>query len=163
VQWVRDPENKIRCDARPGRSMLDWCSSARRVRGRAMKFHKCITRPPKRVTETLQKVPFVDPDVERMRETTIMNLNTDIRIASVQIGVFHPNPYTQSRAFSVEWVHDCIDQDAAWLRIHYDHQVIRITVCALSIYPWLDRLGPTVWKPGQCRPSLHFGTQVCQH
>jgi RNA-dependent RNA polymerase len=85
-------------------------------------------RPPRKITESLQKVPFVDPDVEQERERKIAELNDSVRIALVQVGVFYSVPHSQSRAFSVEWEHDCIAKDAAWLRMHYDFRVIRITV-----------------------------------
>jgi RNA-dependent RNA polymerase len=98
-----------------------------RVQNKNLKFY-FAGNPPKQVAETLQKVPFVDPDIEQERERIIGELNDPIRITLVQIGIFYSVPHPQSRGFSAEWEHDCETNDVAWLRAHYDHKVIRITV-----------------------------------
>jgi RNA-dependent RNA polymerase len=98
-----------------------------RFNGRKPRFFHA-GRPPKKATETLLKVPFVDPDVEQDRERKIIELNDNIRIQMVQIGVLYKVAHSASRAFSVEWEHDCIKKDVAWLWMHYDHKVIRIQV-----------------------------------
>jgi RNA-dependent RNA polymerase len=98
-----------------------------RVRGRALRFYQRGKLPPS-LRETLQKVPYIDPNMEEDHIRKVAELDTAIRIAAVQIGVFYVDPAARARAFSVEWEYDSIGGDPTWLGMHYDHRVIRIKV-----------------------------------
>jgi RNA-dependent RNA polymerase len=107
--------------------MLYTLTTRLRVRGGTLKFIRKGPLP-NNLRETLQKVPYIDPCMVQEREQKIAELDGAIRISTVQIGALYFNSETKSRAFSVEWDYDCVDQDPGWLRVYYEHRVIRIDI-----------------------------------
>jgi RNA-dependent RNA polymerase len=104
-QWTKEPDNVIR------------------VEGRKLKFYMTHQRPQRRLEETLQKLPFIDPDIALERERKLSLLKDSIRVLRVQFGTFYQVKGQAGRSFSVEWDHDCRIADVAWLTVHWDNKV----------------------------------------
>jgi RNA-dependent RNA polymerase len=92
--------------------------------------------PPKGVALTLEKTPYVNPDLEEEREKKLRSLEARLRVDIVQFGTFYRPTYPSSkdedlppRAFSIEWEGNYVKRSIGWLTFEYDHKLIRITVC----------------------------------
>jgi RNA-dependent RNA polymerase len=91
--------------------------------------------PEKWLSLTLEKTPYVSPDLEEERDRKLRALDGRLRVDIVQFGIFYrPNyPSTDSeplqpRAFSIEWEGNYVKNSIGWLAFEYDHKLIRITV-----------------------------------
>ena len=81
--------------------------------------------------QTLEKARYVDPDHDRLyNQRKDYASQVRLRIANVQIGVWHRNPKDQSRAFSVEYDREFLQHSAAYITVVYEHSLIRIEVSA---------------------------------
>ncbi|KIY50810.1 RdRP-domain-containing protein [Fistulina hepatica ATCC 64428] len=86
---------------------------------------------PKGKASTLQRTPYVDPDVEEEHEKKVFDLELSLRVDLIRFGIFYRPFYYNSprshlgRAFSAEWDKPCIEE-VAWLRFEYDHKLIRV-------------------------------------
>ncbi|KAK0463788.1 RNA dependent RNA polymerase-domain-containing protein [Desarmillaria tabescens] len=87
------------------------------------------------VALTLQRTPFVNPDIEEEWEDKCRQLDLRIRIDAVQFGAYYrpsyptsPKQRLASRAYSIEWERDYAMNSAAWLKFEYKHKLIRITL-----------------------------------
>ncbi|KAI6013327.1 RNA dependent RNA polymerase-domain-containing protein [Pisolithus microcarpus] len=80
---------------------------------------------------TLEKAPFIDPDIERERQKKLVALQDGFVVCKVQIGIFYrPDNARPSdpRAFSIEWEKDLVRKSMAWLNFEYDHKLMRIEI-----------------------------------
>ena len=91
--------------------------------------------PPEGLALTLEKTPYVNPDLDEEREKKICALETRLRVDIVQFGIFYRLTYPSKddeplrpRAFSVEWEGNYAKHSIGWLTFEYDHKLIRITV-----------------------------------
>ncbi|PPQ67455.1 hypothetical protein CVT24_011512 [Panaeolus cyanescens] len=104
-----------------------------RIDGKKLKFYR-KGPPSKKDADLLKKTLFVDPSIEEERERINYGLRDMLRVDVIQFGVFYRN-YPNSdaeklepRRYSIEWERSCIDRQTAWLRVEYDHRLMRI-VC----------------------------------
>lgn len=127
---------KLTLPTRPdGEKFLRWLKEAGnyiKVDDRKLFIRRAVHKPRTVVTQTLQRVPFVDPDIEEEREQKLAQLDHSLRITGVQFGIFYTPPLQAARAFSVEWDHDCKINDVAWLSFRYDYKLIRIEVHSID-------------------------------
>ena len=91
--------------------------------------------PPKGLALTLEKTPYVNPDLEEEREKKLRALEARLRVDIVQFGTFYRPKYPSKddellvpRAFSIEWEGNYVKHSIGWLTFEYDHKLIRITV-----------------------------------
>lgn len=91
--------------------------------------------PPKGLALTLEKTPYIDPDLEEEHQKKLRALETRFRVDIVQFGVFYRPTYPSRnderpcpRAFSIEWERNYSRESSGWLTFEYDHKLIRITV-----------------------------------
>ena len=91
--------------------------------------------PPKGVALTLEKTPYVNPDLEEEREKKLRALEARLRVDIVQFGKFYRPKYPSKdeelllpREFSIEWEGNYVKHSIGWLTFEYDHKLIRITV-----------------------------------
>lgn len=89
-----------------------------------LKFFRASKAPPRHLVETLDKTPFVSPDIEEKHAQTLWALEEELRVETVQFGAYFRPEYPGGRWFSVEWEKKYV----AWLKFEYDHKLIRITV-----------------------------------
>ena len=101
---------------------------------RRLKFFKEGV-PPKGLALTLEKTPYVNPDLEEEREKKLRALEARLRVDIVQFGIFYRPMYPsrdddplRPRAFSIEWEGNYVQHSIGWLTFEYDHKLIRITV-----------------------------------
>ena len=98
-----------------------------------LRFHSAGF-PPKHTAMTLERTPYIDPDIEIEHEAILEKLHDEIRVDTVQFGVYYYSVYfpkgpAPSREFSIEWQgHYITDSKSAWLSFRYDHKLIRIRV-----------------------------------
>lgn len=101
------------------------------VKDRKLRIYKAQKGPPRALTEMLSKTPYLDPDLEEARETTLTKLDIGLHISKVQFGIFYrlpEAPPTASRLFSNEYEISHQNKSAGILHIEYDHKIIRIQV-----------------------------------
>ena len=91
--------------------------------------------PPKGLALTLEKTPYVNPDIEEEREKKLRALEDRLRVDIVQFGTFYRPTYPSKdddrllpREFSIEWEGNYVKNSIGWLTFEYDHKLIRITV-----------------------------------
>lgn len=112
-----------------------------RIDDRILKFIPSKESPPRSLAMTLEKTPYINPDIEEERQQIMHQLQDPIRIDEVQFGVFYrtypkkPNPtkIVPPRAFSVECKLDYASSSQGWLRFEYDSKLIRIEVSTLPV------------------------------
>jgi len=107
-----------------------------RVLGKKLKFIRCKELPAKDLALTLEKTPYINPDIEEERQRKIHQLQDPLRIDEVQFGVYYRTyPKTQTvtatkyvppRAYSVESKLNYTVRGEGWLRFEYDSKLIRI-------------------------------------
>ncbi|KAF8151715.1 RNA dependent RNA polymerase-domain-containing protein [Crassisporium funariophilum] len=105
-----------------------------KIEKKKIKFFK-RGQPSPWLAATLQKTPYVNPDKEEERQEKLAKLDSTLRVAIVQFGVFHRPKYpTRSeealspRDFSIEWERDYVKDSCAWITVDYDHKLIRMTL-----------------------------------
>jgi len=108
-----------------------------KIDGRKLKFWKQNRSPHQGLAMTLQKTPYVDPDIEEDHQMKVWALETKLRVDTVQFGIFYRETYPPPgqktptpRSFSIEWERDYVNSYAR-LAFEYDHKLIRITVSVL--------------------------------
>ncbi|KAG6814591.1 hypothetical protein H0H92_000120 [Tricholoma furcatifolium] len=84
---------------------------------------------------TLDKTPYIDPDVEEEHQKKVWQLSDKFRVNVVQFGTFYRPGYPANdqealkpRAFSVEWESRYDTDSEAWLSFEYEHKLIRIVL-----------------------------------
>ncbi|KAL0581139.1 hypothetical protein V5O48_000928 [Marasmius crinis-equi] len=119
-----------------GFNFLDWVKEKPvKIQGKRIKFYFRDNGKKSRewhsTVMTLQRTPYIDPDVEEAHEKKVYNLQGSLRVDRVQFGIFF-RPISiiggkpKSREFSIEWEKEYINESTAWLRFEYDHKLIRI-------------------------------------
>ncbi|TFK30151.1 RdRP-domain-containing protein [Coprinopsis marcescibilis] len=115
--------------AKIGRKFLDDVRETPiKLNKQKLKFFKSARSPIRHVVATLERTPFVSPDIEEKHEQTLWELRTKLRVDTVQFGVFYRPTYPGGRAFSVEWEKSYAPDGVGQLQFDYDHKVIRITL-----------------------------------
>lgn len=135
-----DGTGTVTLPTRPdGEKFFKWLRSGNSIKvdDRNLFVRKAIHRPKYHIAQKLQRVPFVDPDLEEEREQKLAKLNYNLRITRVQFGIYYTPPGQSSRAFSVEWDHDCKVKDVAWLHFRYEYKMIRIEASAFSTFTYV--------------------------
>ncbi|KAF7311429.1 RNA-dependent RNA polymerase [Mycena kentingensis (nom. inval.)] len=127
LEWMADPDN---CRVR--------------VLGQKIKFERYHGKEAtsKRDCILLSKTPYVDPNVERLHQAKLDQLDKALRVDVVQFGAYYreyparPTGRVPSRRFSVEWERKYYNDGSdthrfpgvpggvAWLRFEYDHKRI---------------------------------------
>jgi RNA-dependent RNA polymerase len=96
-----------------------------KLSGQKVRFFRSQNSPSRHLVATLDKTPFVSPDIEEKHAQTLWALDEQLRVETIQFGTYYrPDYNTPGRAFSVEWEKNYV----AWLKFEYDHKLIRITV-----------------------------------
>lgn len=109
LKWLRrDKKNHIKV----GRNKL-W-------------FNHSDTKPPRALAATLDKAPYVSPDIEAERQDKIRKLDVQLRVDKVQFGLFYRERPGASRNFSIEWEGSYTNKSVGWLSWEYEHKLIRI-------------------------------------
>lgn len=101
------------------------------VKDRKLRMYKAPKGPPRGLTALLSKTPYLDPDLEEARETTLTKLDIGLHVSKVQFGIFYRQPGappTASRLFSNEYEISHQHKSAGILHIEYDHKTIRVQV-----------------------------------
>ncbi|THU88603.1 RdRP-domain-containing protein [Dendrothele bispora CBS 962.96] len=132
-----------------GYSFLDYVKEKPlKIEGKRVKFFKKGDRdgvPPKWITQTLQKAPYIDPGIEEEYSNKLLELQDAFRVDSVQFGVFFRRPPKageplRSREYSIEWQRNYSETSTAWLRFEYAHKLIRIELGN----PMTEQIGSTI-------------------
>ncbi|KAG6854694.1 hypothetical protein C0991_002405 [Blastosporella zonata] len=118
-----------------GNKFLNWMAdSPLKIKGKKIKFRRG-GEPREGVALTLEKTPYVDPDIEEEYQQKLWDLSDKFRVNAVQFGVFYRPTYPahekdplKPRAFSVEWERRYDVDSEGWLAFEYNHKVIRITL-----------------------------------
>ncbi|KAH8117020.1 RNA dependent RNA polymerase-domain-containing protein [Phellopilus nigrolimitatus] len=83
----------------------------------------------KGILETLRKVPYQDPSLDRERDDKLQRLDVSLRIDKLQFGIWLQQPLPNRQVdFAVEWEKGYTAIGNAQLRIEFDHKIIRIQV-----------------------------------
>ncbi|KAG7448123.1 RdRP-domain-containing protein [Guyanagaster necrorhizus] len=118
-----------------GRKFLRWAKETPiRIEGKKIKVYgKGHIRDYEALT--LQRTPFVNPDIEEEWKDKCRQLDLRIRVDAVQFGAYYrpsyptsPKQKLASRVYSIEWERDYAVNSAAWLKFEYEHKLIRITL-----------------------------------
>ncbi|KAI6030049.1 RNA dependent RNA polymerase-domain-containing protein [Pisolithus marmoratus] len=101
------------------------------VDGRQLVFHPSGRPVDAGLEMTLERAPFIDPDIAQERQKKIDALQDRFCVCKVQIGTFYRPDNAgprDSRAFSIEWEMDLTQRSIAWLKFEYDHKLMRIEI-----------------------------------
>jgi RNA-dependent RNA polymerase len=106
------------------------------IDGQKIRFFRSNQPPDRSLAVTLEKTPYINPDIEEERQEKLYLLQDALRVDKIQFGVFYrsyPKTPTQipPRAFSIECELNFERKSLGWLRFEYDHKLIRIEVCLL--------------------------------
>ncbi|KAJ3544084.1 hypothetical protein NMY22_g2913 [Coprinellus aureogranulatus] len=104
-----------------------------KVLGKKLHFRHGGKPPRRHVVATLDKTPFVDPDIEEKHVQTVWALDRSLRLEKVQFGAFFRKSYPGGRSFSVEWEKSYAPVGFASLKFEYDHKLLRLTVESLLV------------------------------
>lgn len=118
-----------------GSKFLNWVKATPiKIEGKKIKFYR-RGYPPPGLAITLDKTPYINPDIEEERHQKLWDLQDLFRLDAIQFGVFHRPKYPSkpeepltSRAFSIEWERTYVSESIGWLGFEYDHKLIRIKV-----------------------------------
>ncbi|THH11989.1 hypothetical protein EW145_g298 [Phellinidium pouzarii] len=113
--------------------------SRRSGRSRRILMRESNHRPSKGILETLKKVSYQDPSVDRDRDDKLLELSASLRVDKLQFGVWLQNPPQQlcpglqlqnsarcRMTFAVEWEKDYTAIGNAQLSLELEHKLIRI-------------------------------------
>ena len=98
------------------------------INEKQLKFFPAKTKPFLALAMTLDKTPYVDPDIEEERQKTIRALNVHLRIDNIQVGLFYRPSPNAGRNFSIEWECSLTDNSIGWLSWEYEHKLIRVRI-----------------------------------
>ncbi|KAI0029218.1 RdRP-domain-containing protein [Vararia minispora EC-137] len=112
--WLRDPANK------KGITVL----------GRKLWFKRTKRRVWDEKKKVLENAPYISPEQEEKRFRILNELQTRLRVAKVQFGIWYRPKQTgftiPDRAFSVEYQRDYTSHSAAYIEAVYDHKLLSI-------------------------------------
>lgn len=77
---------------------------------------------------TLDKTPYINPDIEEERQQKMRELDVHLRVDKVQMGLFYRQTPGANRSFSIEWEGSLVDRSLGWLSWEYEHQLMRVRV-----------------------------------
>jgi RNA-dependent RNA polymerase len=144
VKLNKNPAGGVRSDGtgtlivpseKIGLKLLDYLHhNPLKIDKRKLKFFREGV-PPKWLAATLEKTPYVNPDLEEERDKKLRALEARLRVDIVQFGIFYRPTYPSEndetlrpREFSIEWEGNYSKNSIGWLTFEYDHKLIRITV-----------------------------------
>ncbi|GLB34759.1 putative RNA polymerase [Lyophyllum shimeji] len=118
-----------------GRKFLKWLEgNPLKIEKKKVKFYR-RGNPPRGVALTLDKTPYINPDIEEEHQKKVWELRDQFRVDAVQFGVLYRPKYPSrleeplvTRAFSVEWERTYTSDSMAWLAFEYNHKLIRISL-----------------------------------
>ena len=100
--------------------------------------------------ETLDKTPYLPPEIEEEREQILDKLNVRLYVDKLQFGVFYrkaEDSMQASRRFSNEYELSYRNKSAGLLHIEHDHKLIRIRVraplCFMPLHSYSDSVRPS--------------------
>ena len=99
------------------------------LNGRKMRFFRSKTQPGRGLKATLEKTPYLQPELEEKREEKLRRLDRGLHVDKLQFGIFYrrpEDPMTASRVFSNEYEVRHGEKGAGFLSFEYDHKLIRI-------------------------------------
>ncbi|KAL4244861.1 RNA-dependent RNA polymerase [Abortiporus biennis] len=100
-----------------------------RLKGRKLGFRKTGQKPDYKISQSLDKTPYLNPDIEEARDDKLSKLDVALWVDKVQFGVLYRNPDDPphiSRRFSTEYELAPRDRGAGLIFIEYDHKLIRL-------------------------------------
>ncbi|KAL5529571.1 hypothetical protein ACEPAG_5556 [Sanghuangporus baumii] len=102
------------------------CVNSRRIRMRESE-----RKPNKGRVETLRKLPYQDPSIDRERDNILIQLSVSWRIDKLQLGVWisRPTPHRgtgRQGVFAVEWEKDYTVAGNAQVEFKYDRKSLRL-------------------------------------
>lgn len=116
-----------------------------KLEGKKVKFYKQEREPPKWLALTLDKTPYIDPNIEEERQQKLWDLQDQLRVDAVQVGIFYRPSYPANdreplrpRAFAIEWEKTYVQESIGWLKFEYDHKLIRIKVHFSCVNRFVD-------------------------
>ncbi|KAH9952081.1 RdRP-domain-containing protein [Amylocystis lapponica] len=114
-----------------------------RVDDHSLRFFRSKKKPPAYLTLTLEKTPYLDPNIEEELEDTLNKLDVGLHVDKVQFGVFYRQAGDSrgaSRVFSKEFEISHKNKGAGLLSFEYEHKLIRIEAMVIC----LPQLGDTM-------------------
>ncbi|EMD38185.1 hypothetical protein CERSUDRAFT_113336 [Gelatoporia subvermispora B] len=96
------------------------------LNGRKMRFFRSQERPAHWLATTLEKTPYLPPEIEETKENILRKLDVPFHVKTVQFGVFFRQPGLVSRSFSSEYEFSYPDRSAGIMTFEYERKVIRI-------------------------------------
>jgi RNA-dependent RNA polymerase len=109
-----------------------------KMKGKKLKFFRLGLPKERGLAVTLDKTPFVNPDLEEEHQKKLWDLQDSFRVDTVQFGFFYRPKYPSNnseplspRAFSIEWEHNCATESIGWLSFEYEHKLIRLKVSSI--------------------------------
>ncbi len=99
------------------------------VRNRPIRLDRSSWKPNQGLVETLLKVPYQDPSLDREKDDKLRSLNVHFRVDNLQFGIWgvRPSPSQERRGvFCKEWEKSYTTDTNAQLWFDYDHKVLRI-------------------------------------
>ncbi|KLO19204.1 RdRP-domain-containing protein [Schizopora paradoxa] len=116
-----------------GNKLLQLVKEARwkvLVRGRPISLDRSRHgKPPQGLVETLLKLPYLDPALDREKDDKLRSLNVRFRVDEIQFGIWgvRPSPSQHTRGvFCNEWTRRYVADTLAQLWFDYDHKLLRI-------------------------------------
>lgn len=98
-----------------------------KINGRKIFFKNSHRRPSFGLLQTLKKVPYQDPSIDRERDDKAMMLDCDFRVDKLKFGVWSRRPAPNIFGiFCSEWEREYTSIGNALMRIEYEHKLIRI-------------------------------------
>ncbi|KAF7980169.1 hypothetical protein HWV62_39639 [Athelia sp. TMB] len=91
-----------------------------------LKFYPSRTPPRRDLLTTLDKTPYLNPDIEEELQEKKRLLDVSIRVDKVQMGLFYRPAPGQNRNFSIEWESHFVEKSLGWLGWEYEHKLIRV-------------------------------------
>ncbi|KAI0703549.1 RdRP-domain-containing protein [Cytidiella melzeri] len=99
------------------------------VKGKKVYFTISSKKPYRKKAQTLEKTPYLPPEIEEEREEKLQKLDVGLHVDKLQFGIFYRKPHDPpdaSRRFSNEYELSYKNRSAGYLEIEYDHKLIRI-------------------------------------
>jgi RNA-dependent RNA polymerase len=128
-----------------GNKLAKWLKlSPLKIKGKKLKLIRLGHPKESGLAVTLDKTPFINPDLEEEHQKKLWDLQDSFRVDAVQFGFFYRPNYPSKdseplvpRAFSIEWEHD-LTESTGWLSFEYDHKLIRLKVSSILDIPSSD-------------------------
>lgn len=121
-----------------GEKLLKWVYDDKHpvvINTRKLRLFRTKNRPGKGLKETLEKTPYLEPELEEKREEKLHRLDIGLHVDKLQFGIYYrrpEDPPTASRMFSNEYEISHQNKGAGLLWFEYDHKLIRIQVSSHS-------------------------------